>query len=79
MSASQSNGLFIGNYLLLGRRVVNPREINIDFKDYYTTLFKSLGLERFDMMVLTPFLYTSDPLTGLETLEPITMKDNAKN
>lgn len=79
MSASQSNGLYIGNYLLLGRRFVNTKEINIDFKDYYDMLFKHFGLERFDMMVLTPFLYTSDPLTGLDILEPITMKDNAKN
>lgn len=79
MSASQSNGLYIGNYLLLGRRFVNTKEINIDFKDYYDMLFKYFGLERFDMMVLTPFLYTSDPLTGLDILEPITMKDNAKN
>ena len=79
MSCSQSNGLFIGNYLLLGRRLVNTREVNINFKDYYTEYFKNLGLERFDMMVLSPFLYTSDPLTGLEILEPITSKKNAKN
>lgn len=79
MSASQSNGLYIGNYLLLGRRIVNTKEINVDFKDYYDELFKPLGLERFDMLVLSPFLYTSDPLTGLDILEPITNKDNAKN
>ena len=79
MSASQSNGLPVGNYLLLGRRAVNTKEINIDFKDYYDMLFKPLGLERFDMLVLSPFLYTSDPLTGLDVLEPITPLDNAKN
>lgn len=79
MSASQSNGLDVGNYLLLGRRVVNIKEVNINFKDYYYEVFKPLGLDRFDMLVLSPFLYTSDPLTGLDILEPITNKDNAKN
>ena len=79
MSCSQSNGIYVGNYLLLGRRLVNTREVNVDFKDYYAEYFKDLGLQRFDMMVLTPFLYTADPLSGLDILEPITPKNKAKN
>ncbi len=78
MSSPQSNGLYVGNYTLLGRCLVNRRECVINFTDYYNKYFKHMGLERFDMMVLSPFLYTSDPLTGLEQLKPITPKDKAK-
>lgn len=79
MSASQNNGIYVGNYTLLGRRLVSKREVNIEMIDYYAKYFKDMGLRRFEMSVLSPFLYTSDPLTGLEQLEPITMKKDAKN
>lgn len=79
MSASQHNGIYVGNYLLLGRRLVSKRNVNIEMVDYYAKYFKHMGLERYEMVVLSPFLYTSDPLTGLEQLEPITSKDKAKN
>lgn len=78
MSASQSNGLYVGNYLLLGRRLVNKRVSNINFIDFYYKYFQHMGIERFDMSVLSPFLYTSDPLTGLEDLEPLKNKTEAK-
>ena len=78
MSASQSNGLMIGNYLLLGRRIINQRQCNIMFTDNYTKYFKRMNLERYEMTLLSPFLYTSDPLVGLDKLEPITMKQDAR-
>ena len=79
MSASQNNGIYVGNYLLLGRRLVSKRTVNIEMIDYYAQYFKDMGLRRFEMSVLSTFLYTSDPLTGLEQLEPMTMKKDAKN
>ena len=79
MSAPQNNGIYVGNYLLLGRRLINKREVNILAVDNYSKYFKHMGLRRCDMMILSPFLFTSDPLTGLEQLEPLTTKDEAKN
>lgn len=78
MSASQNNGIYVGNYLLLGRRLTNKREVNINAVDNYFKYFSHMGIKRYEMVVISPFLFTSDPLTGLEQLEPITMKDAAK-
>lgn len=79
MSCSQSNGLFIGNYLLLGRRLVKPRETTILLQDNYDKYFKRFRLNRYDMIVLSGFLFTADPLSGLDVLEPITTLKDAKN
>ena len=78
MSASQSNGLYVGNYLLLGRQLVDKRHCIIEFEDFYAKYFKAMGLQRYEMAILSPFLYTSDPLSGLERLEPMTTKENSK-
>ena len=79
MSCPQSNGLMVGNYLLLGRRLVKPRETTIELQDNYAKYFRRMGLERYEMMILTGQLYTSDPLSGLDVLEPITSLKDAKN
>ena len=78
MSSPQSNGLYVGNYTLLGRMLVDRRKCIIKFEDYYAKYFKHMGLQRYDMQVLSPFLYTCDPLTGLERLEPLTSKKDSK-
>ena len=79
MSTSQNNGIYVGNYLLLGRRLVARREMVVELIDYYAKYFKHMGVRRYEMSVLAPFLYTSDPLTGLEVLEPFLDKEHALN
>ncbi len=78
MSTIQSNGLYVCNYILYGKHVIDRTKANILFTDNYAKYFSQLGLDRYDMMILTPLLLSADPLIGVSVVEPFKHKKDAK-
>jgi hypothetical protein len=68
MSAPVSNGIIVGAYLPLIKRLNDTRKCRYSFEDVYAKEYKRLGVRRDEMMVLMPHVQRVDILTGNQRL-----------
>lgn len=61
----------VGALIPLMKRLVNVREVNLYFHDYYTELYERFGLDRSEMMVVMPAVMSVDVLSGCDQLKYI--------
>lgn len=71
MSVPVQHNLITGAYLPLLKRIVNNRDNNILFHDYYPEIYQRFGIRRDEMMILMPQVMSVDILAGMDTLEYI--------
>ena len=70
MSCVINHGILTGAYTQYIHRKLDIRQSSLLFKDNWYDIFRPLGIERQDMMIVMPFIMTVDPLVGTEVLEP---------
>jgi hypothetical protein len=70
MSCVINHGILTGAYTQYIHRKLDIRQSSLLFKDNWYDIFRPLGIERQDMMIVMPFIKTVDPLVGTEVLEP---------
>lgn len=71
MTVPVQHNLITGAYLPLLKRIVNNRDNNILFHDYYPEIYQRFGIRRDEMMILMPQVMSVDILAGMDTLEYI--------
>lgn len=79
MSVPIQHNICTGAYLPLLKRIVNLRDTNILFQDYYPTIYKRLGITRDEMMILMPQVMSVDVLAGLDQLKYIGEEESKKS
>ena len=53
------------------KRIVNQRETNLLFHDYYPEIYKRFGIDRAEMMVVMPAVMGVDVLSACDKLKYI--------
>ena len=68
MTAPIQHNICCGAYLPILKRMVDPKDTYILFQDNYPTIYKRLGINRDEMMILMPQVMRVDVLSGLDSL-----------